>query len=219
MIADALRDWAQQIELRVDDEGWDRLDALAQLWRRYAAAFNLVGDSRDEALVEYVREGLMAVEAVERSLAPGSEWAWLDVGSGAGIPGLVVGAVRARPLRLVEPREKRAAFLELSIRTVCRGPARVMRARAQVSTWNEISRDETLSGDSTGIWIASAKAVFAPSEWLGLALPRVSSRGRVVVHVAETQKSVEGRTPLAMRGHSGRAVAVLAGERPDSEGA
>lgn len=36
---------------------------------------------------------------------------WLDVGSGAGLPGIVVALLTERPVVLVEPRAKRVAFL------------------------------------------------------------------------------------------------------------
>ncbi|OAN58169.1 16S rRNA (guanine(527)-N(7))-methyltransferase RsmG [Sphingomonas sp. TDK1] len=36
---------------------------------------------------------------------------WLDVGSGAGLPGIVVALLTDRPVVLVEPRAKRVAFL------------------------------------------------------------------------------------------------------------
>lgn len=37
--------------------------------------------------------------------------AWLDVGSGAGLPGIVVAILLDRPIILVEPRAKRVAFV------------------------------------------------------------------------------------------------------------
>lgn len=37
--------------------------------------------------------------------------AWLDVGSGAGLPGIVVALLTDRPMLLVEPRAKRVVFL------------------------------------------------------------------------------------------------------------
>ena len=40
------------------------------------------------------------------------EGGWLDIGTGGGFPGLVVALLRAAPMLLVEPRKKRAAFLE-----------------------------------------------------------------------------------------------------------
>lgn len=36
---------------------------------------------------------------------------WIDVGSGAGLPGMVVAILRAEPMLLVEPRRRRADFL------------------------------------------------------------------------------------------------------------
>ena len=45
-------------------------------------------------------------------LSEGSgEGIWLDVGSGAGLPGIVVAILTERPVVLVEPRAKRVAFL------------------------------------------------------------------------------------------------------------
>lgn len=37
---------------------------------------------------------------------------WLDIGSGAGLPGIVIAALVDGPITLVEPRRLRAAFLE-----------------------------------------------------------------------------------------------------------
>lgn len=37
---------------------------------------------------------------------------WLDIGTGAGFPGLVVATLSDRPVTLVEPRKRRAHFLE-----------------------------------------------------------------------------------------------------------
>ncbi|WP_205479832.1 16S rRNA (guanine(527)-N(7))-methyltransferase RsmG [Sphingomonas arenae] len=56
-------------------------------------------------------------------LAPVEYSNWLDVGSGAGLPGMVVSILTSRPVTLVEPRRLRAAFLhrcteELGLRNV-----------------------------------------------------------------------------------------------------
>lgn len=37
---------------------------------------------------------------------------WIDIGSGAGFPGMVVAILTDRPVTLIEPRRKRAEFLE-----------------------------------------------------------------------------------------------------------
>ncbi|WP_338061574.1 16S rRNA (guanine(527)-N(7))-methyltransferase RsmG [Sphingomonas pollutisoli] len=45
-------------------------------------------------------------------LAEHTPGAWLDIGSGAGFPGVVVATLTDRPVTLAEPRKRRVAFLE-----------------------------------------------------------------------------------------------------------
>jgi 16S rRNA (guanine527-N7)-methyltransferase len=45
-------------------------------------------------------------------LAADTQGTWLDIGTGGGFPGMVVAIARGGPTILVEPRRKRAAFLE-----------------------------------------------------------------------------------------------------------
>ena len=40
---------------------------------------------------------------------------WVDIGSGAGLPGIVIAALTEGPITLVEPRRLRAAFLEETV--------------------------------------------------------------------------------------------------------
>lgn len=44
-------------------------------------------------------------------MVPVGNGSWIDVGSGAGFPGLVVALLTDRPILLVEPRRRRADFL------------------------------------------------------------------------------------------------------------
>lgn len=50
---------------------------------------------------------------------------WVDIGSGAGLPGLVVATLRDAPVLLVEPRRKRADFLMQTVATLCLGNVRI----------------------------------------------------------------------------------------------
>jgi 16S rRNA (guanine527-N7)-methyltransferase len=58
-------------------------------------------------------------------LAGGTCGSWLDVGSGAGFPGIVVSALTERPVILAEPRKRRVMFLEQVIEALDLG-ARVL---------------------------------------------------------------------------------------------
>ena len=48
-------------------------------------------------------------------LGLGSEGSWLDIGSGPGLPGLVVAILGGRPMTLNEPRKLRADFLRRTL--------------------------------------------------------------------------------------------------------
>lgn len=75
-------------------------------------------------LAENARQNLISAKSAgdiwERHIADGAQLlrfqpdpraSWLDIGSGAGLPGLVVAILTAGPVTLVEPRRLRAEFL------------------------------------------------------------------------------------------------------------
>jgi 16S rRNA (guanine527-N7)-methyltransferase len=214
-----LESWTGELGLEVSAASWERLAQLVALWERYGRAFNLLGDLAPAALVEFVREGLMAVAAVEQVVGPAAAVRWSDVGSGAGLPGLVVGAVRDWELRLIEPRARRASFLELAAAQVVWGRNAVLRGRADASTWNENVLGGEIGPEGTDYRVASAKAVFAPGDWLDLAVPRVGPRGLVVAHVGKDDAQVGERVPIASVTHGSRRVAVFRAELGPNEGA
>lgn len=43
---------------------------------------------------------------------------WVDIGSGAGLPGLVIAILQEEPITLIEPRRLRAAFLEQCVESL-----------------------------------------------------------------------------------------------------
>ena len=47
--------------------------------------------------------------------ALGKEGSWCDVGSGAGLPGIVIAIVTGAPMTLIEPRKLRADFLRRAV--------------------------------------------------------------------------------------------------------
>jgi 16S rRNA (guanine527-N7)-methyltransferase len=80
--------------------------------------------------------------------------AWLDVGSGAGAPGVALSVLRSDlSLTLVEPLQKRVAFLRAVCGTLHERPLTVRRARAE-----EL--------DAAGWDAAVSRATFEPAQWL-----------------------------------------------------
>ena len=68
---------------------------------------NLVAASTLDQVWE--RHILDSAQLVHFEPRPGS--AWVDIGSGAGFPGIVIAALAQGPMTLIEPRRLRAAFL------------------------------------------------------------------------------------------------------------
>lgn len=99
----------------LDGEVRDRLDRFVADLLRFNRARNLVSRKDSELRVgRLVEECVVAGRSLEgRGLRVGR---WADVGSGAGFPGLVLGALfPSQPLVLIERREGRCDFLRREV--------------------------------------------------------------------------------------------------------
>jgi 16S rRNA (guanine527-N7)-methyltransferase len=101
------RGWLEG-ELSVSRETSERLEAFAAFLREENERQNLVSRGSLEHL--WVRH--IADSAQLLLHAPSPTAAWLDLGSGAGFPGLIVAALHQGPVTLVEPRKLRVQFLQ-----------------------------------------------------------------------------------------------------------
>ncbi|MCA9003304.1 MAG: class I SAM-dependent methyltransferase [Planctomycetes bacterium] len=172
---------ARELGLELDEAAWGRVAQLEDLWLRYGAVANLVGAKDRVALQQHLEDGLATVACAAKTLSLGPEIRWLDVGSGGGLPGLLVVAVTECDCTLVEPRQKRAAFLEFALGMMGRR-ARVCRARLGVSTWSENGAEQVLDRENMGFCVATARAVFAPERWRDIAESCVKSGGVWIAH-------------------------------------
>ena len=91
----------------VSRETFDRLAAYVDFLEAEAGRQNLIAPSTVETLWE--RHILDSAQLVRFEPFPGAGWA--DIGSGAGLPGLVVALLTRGPITLIEPRRLRAEFL------------------------------------------------------------------------------------------------------------
>jgi 16S rRNA (guanine527-N7)-methyltransferase len=113
-----------QRDLNVSRETIGRLSAFLELLETWSGRINLVGPNE---LRDYWRRHVLD-SAQLISLASADAKLWLDLGSGAGFPGLVIACcLRATEARvdLVERSTKKAAFLREAIR-VLTAPAQVL---------------------------------------------------------------------------------------------
>ena len=93
-------------ELGVSRETMERLTGFGALLREENERQNLVSNATLEHF--WLRHVLDSAQLLRFAPANG---AWLDLGTGAGFPGLIVAALRAGPATLIESRRLRADFL------------------------------------------------------------------------------------------------------------
>lgn len=170
--------------------------------REWNARVDLTAARSNEELVD-----LMLADALW--LLPRAEDGarWVDVGTGAGAPGLALALVRpALRMTLVEPLGKRAAFLRTAVGAV---------GRADVAI--ERKRGEEIEGRRA--WdVALSRATLAPQAWLDLGMTLVPPGGAVWVLLARdeapahprAQIDVDERYTWPLTGAARRAVRYLA---------
>jgi 16S rRNA (guanine527-N7)-methyltransferase len=100
------RAWLQG-RFDVPRETLARLDGFADLLRVANASQNLVSSASLASL--WARH--IADSAQLAAFAPSPEARWIDLGSGAGFPGLIVALIRRGPVTLIEERRLRVDFL------------------------------------------------------------------------------------------------------------
>ncbi|HEV8320430.1 MAG TPA: RsmG family class I SAM-dependent methyltransferase [Myxococcota bacterium] len=161
----------------------ERLDRyLAELlrWRRVV---NLVGPADPQRIADELIADALPLASV---VANGDRL--LDVGSGAGLPGLIVGLLRpASHVELWEPRERRAAFLRAAAQSTAATNVKIDCRRVG-------PREADLSHS-----IFSARAVWPPAEWLEVGARLSRPGARIVLHAdaaPPTPPSLEALAPV-----------------------
>ena len=134
----ALAEVCAQLGLEADPTVLDRLLAYLALLVRWNATYNLTA-VRDpqEMLTQHLADCLAVVGPLRRHLGSGSERRLLDVGSGGGLPGVVLAVLEPRwKVTCVDTVGKKAAFIrqagaELGLRNLQAEHARVEALRAE----------------------------------------------------------------------------------------
>ena len=103
-----------------------RLDAFAALLREENARQNLVSKA---SLDQLWRRHIAEFGAAAR-LRAARRRRWIDLGTGAGFPGLIVAALRGGPVTLVEERKLRVDFLRRAAEALGVAPE-IVAARAE----------------------------------------------------------------------------------------
>jgi 16S rRNA (guanine527-N7)-methyltransferase len=165
----------------VSRETFEKLERYVELLRAESAHQNLV--SAATLAQVWDRHIVDSVQLVRFQRRDGASWA--DIGSGAGLPGIVVACVVSGPVTLIEPRRLRAEFLhkaaeslDLNASVLClkaeraEGTFDVITARAVAPLANLIKISAHLSTRKT-VWAlpkgrsANRELVEAQEAWQG----------------------------------------------------
>jgi 16S rRNA (guanine527-N7)-methyltransferase len=145
--------------VHVSRETWTRLEAFVSLLVKWQMTTNLIAKSTAKHI--WTRHVVDSLQILDH--APGAR-AWVDIGSGAGFPGLALACALAdipgAQVHLVESNSKKAAFLREAIR-LTRAPAQVHAARME----NVV---DSLAGRTD---IVTARAVAPLKQLLDLSAP------------------------------------------------
>jgi 16S rRNA (guanine527-N7)-methyltransferase len=148
------------------------LHAHYQELRRWSPSLSLVGPAAAEDVVE--RHYADSLEGVP--LIPTEARTLVDLGSGAGFPGLVLAAVLPRlEVTLVEPRERRWAFLRAAARRAAL-PCRCLDARVE---------SPLPPGFPERFDVVTVRALKLPPDVLRALGERLSGDGRILVWAGE----------------------------------
>ena len=114
-----LQEGLQRLSVTLEETAFVKVVQWARLLKQWNRTFNLLGNSDSVHLIdEHLLDSLPIVPVLERYL-PRPEEALVDVGTGAGFPGILLAIVQPqRPIYLVEPVGKKVAFLRQSVLTL-----------------------------------------------------------------------------------------------------
>ncbi len=157
---------AQYCELRDlpwDDERAQRMARYLDLLMEFNTAMNLIGPMERKSVVrELLLDSLVAATARR------PKGAILDVGTGAGLPGIPLKIVFPNAsLSLVEPRRKRSTFLKIATHRLGLEDVTIFRGRIE-------------DFDESGFDVVISKAFQPPVKWLKTAAPFVADGGALI---------------------------------------
>jgi 16S rRNA (guanine527-N7)-methyltransferase len=160
---------ARRVGVALDPHAVDRLGVFEGLLRERAIALGMIADGdRDRLWERHIVDSLRGAALVTADGGRARRVA--DLGSGAGLPGIPIAvALPDVAVVLVEPRQRRAAFLELVVERLGLENASVEARRAQ-----ELA---------VGFDVCLARALAPPSKVWAIAEPLLTTDGRVLVWV------------------------------------
>ncbi len=184
-----LREVALGLELDLSDRRFDQLTTHFALLVRWNQRINLTALRRHEQIAtRHFEESLFLAKMLPQAtgLMPPVTGLIVDVGSGAGFPGLPLKVVHsAMPIVLLEPNKKKAAFLKEVVRSCALEGAEVRAERLS----------ETARGNLAGrASLVTMRAVAATADVLADFGRLLQSDGQIALFVGENDAAKLAKT-------------------------
>lgn len=107
MTEEEARGWIDS-NFDVSRETWRKLETFVSMLLAAMDEQNLIAEStRDHVWARHVVDSAQLLPLAQEA----GEGAWLDLGSGAGLPGIIIAILADRPIMMLESRRKRIEFL------------------------------------------------------------------------------------------------------------
>ena len=162
------------LHLENQDEAVSRLVGYFQELKKWNRKINLVGRKQDDQMIleNHFLDSLTLLPLLEQDQLGAVKL--LDIGTGAGFPGLVLKAVVPRlPVVLVEPRQNRYYFLKHIIRTLQLDEVDVLQVRLERNNQPQELRKQKFS-------IITSRAFSNIEEFVGLSSGLLAAGGKII---------------------------------------
>lgn len=186
----------------------EQLQGFANLLQTWGPKLGLIGSGdRDRIWERHILDSLRAIECVPRGVA-----SLVDVGSGPGLPGIPVAiALPAARMVLLEPKRRRAAFMELAVEelslrnvSVVTSPASAVHETFQVVMARALAPvDQTWSLAGHLVAPGGVLLYFAGASWIE-AERGLSVEGVTVSECFPSRLESEGPIVMIRRGEGSR---------------
>lgn len=166
-----LEEQCMRFNLSVSSETLKKIECFVQVATKWNKRINLFSRKEEEVLVER-----HIIDCIPLACLLRKNGKLIDVGSGGGFPGAIVGCFRKDvEITLVEPLKKRAAFLK-EIRRVLS----LSHLKIYENTVEELQTEETFTD-------CVSRAVFKPEEWHEIGYKLISQQGIVWFMLSKEQ--------------------------------
>lgn len=182
-----LRQGADRLGIGLSDSETGLLLRYFEELKKWSRRINLIAKATDDTAIleNHFLDSLTLLPIIEQEQAR----SLLDVGTGAGFPGLVLAAVLPEvTFTLVEPRNKRVSFLKHIVRTLQLANVEIVADRIEA-----LDGERTLPFD-----LVTSRAVAAPDQFLPMVSSYLEQGSKAVIMAARTEVFAAMKQPSSL---------------------